>query len=118
RDGNPGEVPGAQSDNLGNYSKATFKSYLNSVFQLHTVYGIVEVTLTDVGDLQSSRGGEAFSLLFLSGSRAMLQGTYPLPLPSLARSSRPPALARPSGLHCPEALPAHPQPVVIPSSPG
>jgi len=87
RDGNPGEVPGAQSDNLGNYSKATFKSYLNSVFQLHTVYGIVEVTLTDVGDLQSSRGGEAFSLLFRGGSRPMRQDTYTLVHPSLGAFS-------------------------------
>ena len=87
RDGNPGEVPGAQSDNLGNYSKATFKSYLNSVFQLHTVYGIVEVTLADVGDMSGSKSGECFSLLFRGGSRALRQGTYMLVHPSLGAFS-------------------------------
>jgi len=83
RDGNPGEVPGVQSDNLGNFSKATFKSYLNSVFQMHTVYGIVEITLADIGDMPSSKGGECFSLLFRGGSRKLSQGTYTLVHPSL-----------------------------------
>ena len=87
RDGNPGEVPGAQSDTLSNYSKATFKSYLNSIFQIHTVYGIVEVTLTEVGDMTSSRGGEAFSLLFRGGSRPLKQDTYRLVHPSLGTFS-------------------------------
>src|SRR5437868_7689546 len=45
RDGNPTNTPPAQADPLANYTKATFRTYLNSIFQLHTVNGIVEVTL-------------------------------------------------------------------------
>ena len=70
-------------DPLANYTEATFKSYLRSVFSLHTVYGVVGVTLTEVKDLPSSPGGEAFSLLFRGGSRAVKQGTYVLDHPSL-----------------------------------
>src|SRR5437773_7600417 len=76
RDGNPGEAPVVQGDPLSNYSRATFKSYLNSIFALHTVFGIVAVTLLKVDDLPSSRGGECFSLLFRGGSRALRQETY------------------------------------------
>ena len=83
RDGNPGETPPAQSDPLGNYSKATFTSYLNSIFQLQTVSGIVAVTLTQVDDMPAPKGGECFSLLFRGGSRALLQDTYTITHPSL-----------------------------------
>ncbi|PYS20654.1 MAG: hypothetical protein DMF72_20610 [Acidobacteria bacterium] len=83
RDGNPGETPPAQSDPLGNYSKATFRSYLNSIFQLHTVAGIIEVTLLQVDDMPAPKGGECFSLLFRGGSRALSQNTYTIVHPSL-----------------------------------
>src|SRR5690349_23961084 len=83
RDGNPGETPPVQSDPLGNYSKATFTSYLNSIFQLQTVAGIVAVTLTRVDDMPAPKGGECFSLLFRGGSRAFPQGTYTVTHPSL-----------------------------------
>ncbi len=87
RDGNPGEEPAAQSDVLSYYSKASFKSYLNSVFQLHTVFGIVEVTLLQVDDMPAPRNGECFSLLFRGGSRALRQDTYTLVHPSLGTFS-------------------------------
>jgi len=83
RDGNPGETPPTQSDPLGNYSKATFKSYLNSIFQLQTVVGIVAVTLTQVDDMPAPKGGECFSLLFRGGSRALPQNTYTITHSSL-----------------------------------
>ncbi len=83
RDGNPGETPPAQSDPLGNYSKATFTSYVNSIFQLQTVAGIVAVTLTQIDDMPAPKGGECFSLLFRGGSRAFPQDTYTITHPSL-----------------------------------
>ena len=78
RDGDPFDTPPVQVDQLGNYSKATFKNLLNSIFQLHTTSGIVEVALISVEDLPSSKGGECFSLLFRGGSRAQKQDTYTL----------------------------------------
>lgn len=72
-----------QDDPLANYTKATFIYYLNSVFQLHTVYGVVAVTLTKVDDLTAARGGECFSLLFRGGSRTLPQGTYTIEHPAL-----------------------------------
>lgn len=87
RDGNPGEIPDNQSDPLSTYSKATFRSYLRSIFLLHSVYGIVEVTLLEVGELPSARGGECFSLLFRGGSRQLRQDTYVLVHPSLGTFS-------------------------------
>lgn len=87
RDGNPGEFPGAQSDPLSTYTKETFKSYLNSIFQLHTVFGIAEVTLSEVDDFPSARGGECFSLLFRGGSRPLRQDNYVLVHPALGRFS-------------------------------
>lgn len=83
RDGNPANNPPTQADPLANYSKATFKSYLNSIFQLQTFAGIVPVTLLEVGDLPSAKGGECFSLLFRGGSRTFGQETYTLVHPSL-----------------------------------
>jgi hypothetical protein len=74
-----------QDDPLANYTKATFVYYLNSVFQLHTVYGVVAATLTKVDDLAEARGGECFSLLFRGGSRALPQGTYTVEHPSLGK---------------------------------
>lgn len=83
RDGNPGETPTIQNDPLSNYSKATFESYLNSVFELHTAFGIVAVNLAKVDDLRAPRGGECFSLLFRGGSRSLRQDAYVLVHPSL-----------------------------------
>jgi hypothetical protein len=83
RDANPGDAPLAQSDPLANYSKASFTSYLNSIFQLQTRAGLVAVTLTSVEDMPASRGGECFTLQFRGGSRALLQDTYVIIHPSL-----------------------------------
>jgi len=83
RDGNPGETPVTQTDPLGNYSKAAFTSYLNSIFQLQTSFGIVAVTLTKVDDMPSAKGGECFTLQFRGGSRALPQDTYMITHPSL-----------------------------------
>jgi len=82
-DGNPGETPVTQSDPLGNYSKASFTSYLNSVFQLQTSIGVVAVTLTKVDDMPAPKGGECFTLQFRGGSRALRQDTYMITHPSL-----------------------------------
>jgi hypothetical protein len=76
RSDNPAAGSPDQNDPLANYTKATFISYLNSVFQLHTVSGIVAVTLTQVDDLTAAKGGECFSLLFRGGSRGLGQNTY------------------------------------------
>ena len=83
RDGNPTNTPPAQADPLANYTKATFRTYLNSIFQLHTVNGIVEVTLLQVTDMQAPKGGECFTLLFRGGARAQRQDTYTLVHPAL-----------------------------------
>jgi cell division septation protein DedD len=84
----PDRNPGAgsskvQDDPLANYTKATFISYLNSVFQLRTVAGVVAVTLLKVNDMPAAKGGECFSLLFRGGSRALGQDTYTIDHPAL-----------------------------------
>jgi hypothetical protein len=73
---NPGAGSQDPNDPLANYTKATFVSYLNSIFQLHTVSGIVAVTLLKVDDMAPPKGGECFSLLFRGGSRGFGQDTY------------------------------------------
>jgi len=83
RDGNPNNNPPVQSDPLALYSKATFKTYLNSIFQLHTFAGILPVTLTEISDLPAPKNGECFSLLFRGGSQPLRQETYTLVHPSL-----------------------------------
>ena len=83
RDGNPGETPVTQTDPLGNYSKAAFTSYLNSIFQLQTSFGVVAVTLAKVDDMPAPKGGECFTLQFRGGSRALPQDTYMITHPSL-----------------------------------
>jgi hypothetical protein len=83
RDGNPTNTPPAQTDPLANYTEATFRSYLNSVFELHTTQGIVAVTLLQIDDMTASKGGECFTLLFRGGARAHRQDTYTLVHPSL-----------------------------------
>ncbi len=77
RDGDPGDTSGpTPGDPLAYYTKATFKSYVGSIFQLHSVYGIIEVTLLRVDDFPAPPNGECFSLLFRGGSRALRQDTY------------------------------------------
>jgi hypothetical protein len=73
---NPGAGSQDPNDPLANYTKATFISYLNSVFQLHTVSGVIAVTLLKVDDMAPPKGGECFSLLFRGGSRGFGQDTY------------------------------------------
>jgi len=82
-DGNPGETPVTQSDPLGNYSKASFKSYLNSIFQLQTSGGVVQVALTQIDDMPAPKGGECFTLLFRGESRLLPQDTYMITHPAL-----------------------------------
>jgi uncharacterized protein DUF6916 len=82
-DGNPGEISPVQTDPLANYSKSSFASYLNSVFQVETVSGVVAVTLARVDDLPAAKGGECFSLLFRGGSLPLKQDTYMVVHPAL-----------------------------------
>src|SRR5215471_8745914 len=67
RDGNPHETPAPQNDPLINYNKASFVSYLNSIFQIQSALGVVEVTLVKVEDMPAAEGGECFSLMFIGG---------------------------------------------------
>jgi hypothetical protein len=83
RDGNPANTPSAQADPLANYTKATFRTYLNSIFELHTTQGIIAVTLLQVDDMTAPKGGECFTLLFRGGARAQRQDTYTLVHPAL-----------------------------------
>jgi hypothetical protein len=87
QDANPSDALAQQNDTLSNYSKAAFRSYLNSIFQLQTAFGVVAVTLTQVDDLPSPRNGETFALVFRGGSRALRQDTYALTHPSLGTFS-------------------------------
>ncbi len=80
RDANPDEKQAP--DTLSNYSKASFSAYLNSVFQIQTVGGIIEAILVEVRDLPSSRNGESFSLLF-RGRGPLRQDTYRIVHPAL-----------------------------------
>jgi len=66
----------AEDDPLANYTKSSFVSYINSVFQVQTTNGTVDFTLTNVNDVPSPTGGEAFSLVFHGGSEALAQNTY------------------------------------------
>lgn len=83
RDGNPGETPPEQTDPLANYSKSSFVSYLNSIFQIQTVSGAIAVTLAKVDDMSAPKGGECFSLLFRGSSKTLKQDTYTVVHPSL-----------------------------------
>ena len=83
QDGNPTNNPEAQNNQLANYTKATFISYLNSVFELHTTTDVVAITLLQVDDMPAPQGGECFSLLFRGGSRELRQDSYTLKHPSL-----------------------------------
>jgi hypothetical protein len=75
-DGNPTNTPPVQTDPLFNYTEATFRSYLNSVFQMHTTSGIVAVTLEEVDSMPAAKAGECFTLLFRGGARAQNQDSY------------------------------------------
>jgi hypothetical protein len=83
RDGNPANNPEPQNNQLANYTKATFISYLNSVFELHSTTGVVAITLLQVSDMPAPKGGECFALLFRGGSRELRQDSYTLVHPSL-----------------------------------
>jgi hypothetical protein len=83
RDGNPGETPPTQTDPLANYSKSAFVSYLNSIFQIQTARGVVDVTLAKVDDMPAPKGGECFSLVFRGGRAALKQDTYVMVHPAL-----------------------------------
>jgi hypothetical protein len=75
---NGGDGPPALDDPLAAYSKSAFASYLNSVFQIHTADGTVDVNLVRIDDLPSRPNGECFSLIFRGGSEALKQDTYEL----------------------------------------
>jgi len=72
-----------EDDPLANYTKATFVTYLNSVFQIHTASGNIAVTLTSVDDMPAPTGGECFSLLFIGGSAPLSQETHTVTHPAL-----------------------------------
>lgn len=75
-DADPSAVDPDDDDPLANYTKATFVSYLNSVFELRAPSGSVAVTLFQVEDMEAPTNGECFSLLFRGGSEALPQNTY------------------------------------------
>src|SRR5256885_4815706 len=71
---------------LSNYTKATFASYINSVFVFRApgVRRDIEVTLMQVSDMTAAPGGECFSLLFRGGGGpALRQNTYTVEHPAL-----------------------------------
>jgi len=75
-------------DQLANYHKAAFDSYLNSIFRLYAGSSVVEVALVEVKDLMPAnakpqQGAECFSLLFRGGTREIDQGTYQMDHPAL-----------------------------------
>src|SRR5262252_8473306 len=82
-----GVIPLFDDDPLANYTKSTFVSYLNSVFQIQTASGNVEVTLTAINDMPAPQGGECFSLVFVGGSEERSQNTYTVTHPSLGTFS-------------------------------
>jgi Domain of unknown function (DUF6916) len=82
RDGS-GEAPPLLTDPLANYSKSAFAAYLNSVFQIESTAGVVDVNLIRIDDLPAPARGECFSLLFRGGSRALKQDTYEINHPAL-----------------------------------
>lgn len=78
----------ATTDQLANYHKAAFESYLNSIFRLYTGYSTIELALVEVKDIgpkpeRARPGTESFSLLFRGGSKTLDQGTYKLEHPAL-----------------------------------
>src|SRR3989442_3111007 len=85
-DDNPVDEAAQINNALSNYTKATFVSYINSVFLFRAV-GVrrdIEVTLMQVSDMTAAPGGECFSLLFRGGGESELrQNTYTVEHPAL-----------------------------------
>ena len=84
-DDNPVDEAAQINNALSNYTKATFVSYINSVFLFRAV-GVrrdIEVTLMQVSDMTAAPGGECFSLLFRGGGPALRQNTYTVEHPAL-----------------------------------
>src|SRR2546425_13169340 len=85
-DDNPVDEAAQINNALSNYTKATFVSYINSVFLFRAV-GVrrdIEVTLMQVSDMTAAPGGECSSLLFRGGGGAELrQNTYTVEHPAL-----------------------------------
>ena len=88
-DGNPTDRA-QEAANLANYNKATFESYLNSIFRLYSGSAVVEIALVEVKDIGSTTakpqpGAESFSLLFRGGTRTMrAEGGDSAPLERIA----------------------------------
>src|SRR5258708_20403498 len=88
-DGNPiDQSKDVAADPLSHYTRATFESYLNSIFRLYAGSTTVDLALVEVMDLipgtsNPQTGRECFSLLFPGGSLA---------LPQPASNSTPPPL--------------------------
>ena len=85
-DDSPVDQTSQQNDPLSNYTKATFVSYINSVFVFRApgVRKDFEVTLMQVSDMTAPPAGECFSLLFRGGGGpALLQNTYTVEHPAL-----------------------------------
>jgi uncharacterized protein DUF6916 len=79
----PNANPPLQTDILTNYTKASFQSYLNSIFEMETLQGTVPLELQQISDFSAPKGGESFALLFRGGSHQLRQKTYTLRHPSL-----------------------------------
>ena len=76
------------ADPLSHYTRATFESYLNSIFRLYAGSTTVDLALVEVMDLipgtsNPQTGRECFSLLFRGGSVALPQHSYKIEHPSL-----------------------------------
>ncbi len=76
------------ADPLAHYTRATFESYLNSIFRLYSGSTTVDLALVEVMDLipgtsNPQTGRECFSLLFRGGSVALPQHSYKIEHPSL-----------------------------------
>ena len=84
-DESPVDQAAQLNEALANYTKATFVSYINSVFVFRApaVRKDIEVTLLQVKDMTAAPGGECFSLLFRGGGQALEQNTYTVEHPAL-----------------------------------
>jgi hypothetical protein len=84
-DESPVDQAAQQNDQLANYTKATFVSYIDSVFVFRApgVRKDIEVTLMQVSDMTAAPAGECFSLLFRGGGPALQQNTYTVEHPAL-----------------------------------
>lgn len=73
---NSDDTPPVLDDTLAGYSKSAFVPYVDSIFQVHTGTGTVDLSLTNIEDLPAPSGGECFSLVFRGGTSALTQDTY------------------------------------------